>query len=196
MNTIIAQRAFVTAGEDDHLEIHLQDGNLQQLDTVTDELTLIFFDAYAFDIDLSTVFQEDRRQTLSIQELPLPQLLSPPSSIDRQSPEYRRRLAEGHQRLATPFMCFTVTMLVCAGMLGGEHRRHGHKKRLAIIGLAVSGLYIAYYSAVVGAGSDARLIIAIYGLALAPALISLLVIMRLDLRGRWPRTVTDTAAAE
>ena len=68
-----------------------------------------------------------------------------------------------------------VTTLLMAGatMFAGQHRRGGHKLRLAVVGIAIAGLLIAFQMTIVAAASRISLYPAIYVLVVLPALVSL-----------------------
>ena len=91
-----------------------------------------------------------------------------------------RMLAEAHQRLATPLMCLTVSLMAGATMFVGQHRRGGHKVRLAMVGLAIAALLTVFQMTIVASASRASLYAAIYLLVILPALASLAMLLLSD----------------
>ena len=77
-------------------------------------------------------------------------------------------------------MCITVALIAGASLFGGQYRRHGHRLRLAAIGLAVSVLLLVYHATVVAAGTTSLLIPVLYALVVVPALLACLAIWRGD----------------
>ena len=177
--TVIAEHAVLDQDQD-LLEVRLIDGNLQRFRPTTRELTTVYFDTYTFEVDLSSVLSSGDPQDPSVEELAIGALLFPPDEVAPGSDEYRRRLAEGHQRLTSPLMCITVALIAGASLFGGQYRRHGHRLRLAAIGLVVSILLLAYHATVVAAGTTTLLIPALYALVIVPGLLACLAIWRGD----------------
>jgi lipopolysaccharide export system permease protein len=170
--TVISETAVVSR-DAEILDITFVDGNLQRASRESGDLNIVHFDSYNFDFDTSSLFRGPTERERSISEMDIGELLTPPAETEEQRELAGRMLAEAHQRLATPLMCLTVSLMAGATMFAGQHRRGGHKLRLAVVGLVIAGLLIAFQMTIVAAASRAVLLPAIYLLVVLPALGSL-----------------------
>ncbi|MCA8907481.1 MAG: LptF/LptG family permease [Rhodospirillaceae bacterium] len=181
--TVVAARA-VLAQTLDALTVQLQDGLIQRQAPGEQELSTINFDAYTFDVDLDDLISSGSMNDIAVQELPTEELLWPPPEIEPGSTDYRERLAEGHQRIATPLLCITLTLIATAGAVAGTHQRRFQRKRFLTVGATLGVLVILYHGAVMAARSSTMFIPAFYALMLVPGLCALLVLLNADGRFR------------
>ena len=177
--TVISERALVSS-EGQLLNVTFVDGNLQRANRQADELNIVHFDSYNFDIDTSSIFPGPTERQRSISERGIWELLNPPMATEEERELAGRMLAEAHQRLATPLMCLTVSLMAGATMFVGQHRRGGHKVRLAMVGLAIAALLTVFQMTIVASASRASLYTAIYLLVILPALASLAMLVLSD----------------
>ena len=181
--TVIAERA-VLGQTVESLTVQLQDGLVQRGSGDADEeLTMIRFDSYTFDVDLTRLFGRGRIEPIAVQEMSLADLFQPPPEIRPGSEAYRERLSEGHQRLATPLLCLTLTLAAAAAVTGTHHRRH-HRVRLLAVGAMIGLLVLAYHGAVVAARSNLLFVPVFYLLVIVPSIIAIGAILVSDGRLR------------
>ena len=177
--TVISERALVSS-DGQLLNITFVDGSLQRASQQADELNIVHFDSYNFDVDTSSIFRGPTERQRSISERGIGELLNPPMATEEERELAGRMLAEAHQRLATPLMCLTVSLMAGATMFAGQHRRGGHKVRLAMVGVAIAVLLTAFQMTIVASASRMSLYVAIYLLVILPALASLAVLLLSD----------------
>ena len=182
--TVIANRAVLVQTLES-LTVQLQEGLVQRAGAADDDLTTIRFDNYTFEVDLERLIASGDINVAAVQELPTRALLFPPPEITPGSPEYRERLAEGHQRLATPLLCLTLTLIAAAASVAGGHHRRFQRKRYLAVGGAVGLLVIAYHATVVAARGDTLFIALAYALAIMPGVLAVLAVLASD--GRFAR---------
>ncbi len=173
--TVIAEQA-VMHQEGDLLTVTFIDGNLQRRMRDDGELSIVYFDAYNFEFDTSGLFGGPNDRERSLSERHIHELLDPPMATEEQRALAPRMRAEGHQRLTSPLLCVTVTLMAGCAMFTGQHRRGGHKLRLAVVGLVIAGLLIAYQVIVLGSSTEPRLLPLIYVAVTIPALVSIVIL--------------------
>lgn len=178
--TMMAERGLVVSG-DKGSRVIMFDGNRQEIDRKTGQLSMLYFAQYSFDIAfLDKNTGESWRQP---NERYLPQLLYPDKSEADQF--YKSKLiAEGHNRLTVPLYTLTMPLLALVIMLTGQFNKRGHTMRL-VIGL---GIVAAIQGGAIGLLSVAAKVNALIPLmylnALAPMLIALYLLARGRRRGR------------
>lgn len=117
-------------------EIVMVNGNRQELDEKKNHLSILFFDRTV--IELKTDKKASGNRVYKPYELPLKELLFPPSTLD---PQVQQRLrAEGHQRLLTPFLVLAFVLIATSLLLRGKFSRKGHSKYILGASLLATGL--------------------------------------------------------
>jgi lipopolysaccharide export system permease protein len=139
--TIMAKRGAVEAGPDGPRVI-LFEGNRQELDRKTGNLSVLYFKQYSVEVNL---LGEEQRGWREPGERFLLELLYPDDSPhDRQ---YRTKLiAEGHSRIAAPLLALTLPFIALFILLPGQFNKRGQLPRLlvaVVIAAAVQGLAVA-----------------------------------------------------
>ena len=112
-------------------------GNRQMVERNRNQLSLLYFDRYT--LDLSTTKSDESPRFREAQERFLDELFSPGDSDSDQKNAARFR-AEGHQRLASPFLAVAYTLIGLAALLAGEFNRRGQSRRIL---LAVGAVVVA-----------------------------------------------------
>lgn len=131
--TLMAERGRL-ALTDEGPRVILVNGNRQQIDPDDGKLSLLYFDRYS--VDLGKIGQTQQDRWREPRERFLPELLFP--SDDPNDQAYASRLrAEAHNRLTTPLLGFTFTLVSLAALLSGEFNRRGQSRRVLVaIGIA------------------------------------------------------------
>ncbi len=140
--TIMAKRGAVESGPDGP-RVLLYDGNRQEVDRKTGNLSVLYFKQYSFEVNL---FGEERREWREPGERFLLELLFPGNSEhDRY---YRSKLiAEGHNRIVTPILALTLPFVALFILLPGQFNKRGQLPRLllaVVIASAVQALAVAF----------------------------------------------------
>jgi lipopolysaccharide export system permease protein len=173
--TVIADQAVMSQAED-LLTVTFLDGNLQRRERDGGDLSIVYFDSYNFEFDTSGLFSGPSNRQRSLSERHIHELLDPPMETEEQRAIAGRMLAEGHQRLTSPLLCLTVTFMAGCAMFTGQYRRGGHKLRLALVGLLVAVLLIAYQVLVLASATMPVLLPFIYVMVVLPALVSIAIL--------------------
>lgn len=139
--TIMAKRGAVEAGPDGPRVI-LFEGNRQELDRKTGNLSVLYFKQYSVEVNL---LGEEQRGWREPGERFLGELLYPDDSPNDRY--YRTKLiAEGHSRLAAPLLALTLPFIALFVLLPGQFNKRGQLPRLlfaVIVAAAVQGLAVA-----------------------------------------------------
>lgn len=87
-------------------------------------------------------------------------------------------IAEGHHRLVLPLLPITYTLVGLAFVLRTKFSRRGRGEALFFSFIIVLGILLSHLWSKSAAGKDSSMVVVMYGTALVPALISLLLISR------------------
>ena len=131
--TVMAERGVLLVGDNNAPRFVLFQGNRQEIDQNKDQLSLLYFERYALDLDVLGQSAADRWREPA--ERFLPSLLFPDNSHDdrRYADELR---AEGHNRLTTPLYALVLAVIALGAVLSGEFNRRGEWSRMAVASAA------------------------------------------------------------
>lgn len=143
--TVMAERGVLTEGEAGP-RVAVFNGNRQEMDRETGQLSHLYFDRYAVDLtvfqsDLSARFPDPRERRL--------EELANPAAITSDPRLQRHMVAELHQRLAAPLLALAFPITGLAILFSGEFNRRGQSRRIAVA--VVTGLVVQ--SAALGVGN-------------------------------------------
>lgn len=183
--TLVAERGRLAASEDGP-RVVLVAGNRQELDRETGRMRFLYFERYS--VDLGRVAQRTTERWREPRERYLHELFRPPQDEnDRQS--RARLLAEGHNRIVTPLLAVTLTLIGLACLLSGDFNRRGQMRRVVAAIVAA----IVVQTMAVAAGNLMTKWPSLAGLAYANAIVPGLIAGWWLLRG--PITAARPAAA-
>lgn len=172
--TMMAERG-VLVRSDEGPRVVMINGNRQQIEQDTGNLSLLYFDSYT--IELTQLQDTAHTRWREPRERFLPELLNP--GPDTQDQRYRNELiAEGHQRLVAPLYTLAFVLVGLAALLSGEFNRRGQIRRvlLAILCVAVlEGASLALHDLTTRWLAAAPFM---YATALLPSVASLIVLLR------------------
>ena len=115
----------------------MKNGNRQQMERGSGRLSLLYFDSYT--VELALLEQRLARRWREPKERFLDELLFPDDSgIDQKN--HNELVAEGHQRLASPFYSIAFVLIALAALLSGEFNRRGQVRRIVAAVLCVTAL--------------------------------------------------------
>jgi lipopolysaccharide export system permease protein len=142
--TMMARQGYLVK-TDQGPQFILQDGNRQEVNHDTGQLSLLHFDRYTLNLSMYTETSDMR--TREGQEMFVHELFNPPEGTHSELAQRYR--AEGHQRLTWPLYNMVLALLGAATMLCGEFNRRGNIRRLmaaALTGSSVVALAIVLQS--------------------------------------------------
>ena len=130
--TIMAKRGAVEAGPEGPRVI-LFDGNRQELDRKTGNLSVLYFKQYSVEVNL---LGEERREWREPGERFIGELFNPDDSANDRF--YRTKLiAEGHSRIVAPLLALTLPFIALFVLLPGQFNKRGQLPRLLMaVGIA------------------------------------------------------------
>lgn len=134
--TMIAERGALVRSADGRSRVLMINGNRQMVERNRDQLSLLYFDRYT--LDLGTAQQNSGSRWHDAQERFLGELFSP-GTTDPDLRNAARFRADGHQRLASPFLAIAFALIGLAGLLSGEFDRRGQSRRVVVsVGIVVA----------------------------------------------------------
>ncbi len=117
-------------------QFELINGNRQEVDADSHQLSLLYFERYT--LDLAGFTQETEDRSRDPKERYLAELFFP----DKKDEEiYDQLRAEGHQRLTWPLYNLMMTFIALSALLSGQFNRRGQWKRLCV-GIAMAFMVI------------------------------------------------------
>ncbi len=135
--TVIAELgAIVKAPEGPR--VLLLNGNRQEVDRQTGQLSLLYFDQYTVDLSSLAAVRDGRWR--EPEERFLHELLWPQPDELKDESFVRELYAEAHQRLVSPLYTFAFTLIGLVALLTGDFSRRGRPQRLVAAALAVGAL--------------------------------------------------------
>ena len=127
--TMMAEQGELVRSEDGQPRVLMVNGNRQMVDRNRNQLSLLYFDRYT--LDLGSAKSEDAPRFREAQERFIDELFSPGDSASDRNNAARFR-AEGHNRLASPFLALAYTLIGLAALLAGEFNRRGQSRRILL----------------------------------------------------------------
>ncbi len=130
-STLMAARGAMV-GTEEGSRIVLFDGNRQEIDQQSRQLSVLYFDRYTFDIEPSrTTGGEDIRYR-EPRERTLRELFGVRNDPSVQSREHGRFIIEGHKRLVQPFSAVGFTLIALACLISGPFSRRAQTERIIL----------------------------------------------------------------
>ena len=176
--TVMAEEGMMLAGDRGPRFVLFQ-GNRQELNVGENQVSLLYFERYALDLEMLGETPETRWHEPA--ERYLPALLYPDDSKDDQA--YANELrAEGHNRLVAPLYALVLAAIAVAALLSGEFNRRGESGRIAgaaVAAIVFEALGLGLHSLVTRRPELMPLLYLLPAAALAGAF----TVMRV---GRWP----------
>lgn len=122
-------RAGAIATIDGEPAIVMRDGQIQR-QTEDGTVDVLDFDRYVLQLDSN--FEEPELFFLKASDRTLYELFFPDMTAHYDQRNVDRFLAEAHSRLSSPLLSIALAMIALVGVLGGEFRRGGYGRRIAI----------------------------------------------------------------
>jgi lipopolysaccharide export system permease protein len=136
-STLMAERGMLVRTPDGPRFV-LLNGSRQTLDAEDGQLSMLYFESYAFDFGADSEYAPGRLR--EPKERFLHELFWPePGVEDRHRREF---LAEGHRRLVSPLFAIVMALIATASLLTGEFNRRGQTGRI-LTGIAVAVVFQA-----------------------------------------------------
>ncbi len=152
----------------------LVNGNRQEIDREDGTLSYLYFDKYTVDLGITGAAPTGARRRAP-EEMFLWELFDPARA---DTADYREFVAEGHSRIAAPFLAVSFTAIGLAFLLSGDFSRRGQTGRIAgavVAMVLIQTLAIAAHNA---AGDNSAGIPLLYVNVLLPGIIGWLLLAR------------------
>jgi lipopolysaccharide export system permease protein len=125
--TMMAERGALVIS-DEGPRVLMINGNRQEVQRESGQLSLLYFDRYTFDLGQFTGRLETRWRTP--EERYLHELIWPDYSNEGDAYYAKKLITEGHQRLVAPLYALGFVLISLASLLAGEFDRRGQAKRV------------------------------------------------------------------
>ena len=135
--TMMAERGAMVQTEEGPRLILVR-GNRQTVQKSKGELSVLYFKQYT--LDLGGGRREGRYRWRDPKERYLHelfQLADPASGVALDERRRGKLLAEGHQRISSPFLAFAFTLIALAALLTGDFNRRGNTWRIVFASIAM-----------------------------------------------------------
>ncbi len=169
--TMMAEKGTIIRS-DDGPKILLLNGNRQERDTGSGDVSLLFFDSYTVEVNMFDSSVPVRPKKL--EELSILTLLETGRGLTGDA--YWRQQAEAHKRVALPLLALTFSLIAIAAILSGEFDRRGQGRRIFIASVAAGLVQGAVLALVQAGGSSPFALVLLYVLIAAGIGVSLYMI--------------------
>lgn len=130
-STLMATRGAMGNSEEGS-RIVLFDGNRQEVDRQTRQLSVLYFDRYTFDIEPAASSGADDIRYREPRERTLHELFSVRKDATVNPREHGRFIVEGHKRLAQPLSTVGFTLIALACLISGPFSRRAQTQRIVL----------------------------------------------------------------
>jgi len=162
----------------------MENGTILRRDITSNNVTLLQFDSYVF--DLSQFIEPPRDHSRELSERYLGELLDPNFERNWDRRNELRLYAEAHDRLTSPLYNIALALIPFVAVACGIYNRRGYAGRIAIAMGAALGVRLAGFGVAGLAATTPSLSSLLYILPISTILICILII------GDWlPRWMTD-----
>ena len=168
--TVLAERGEIFPGLET-LRVLLFNGTRQEVSRGGGDLSLMYFDQYAFDVG-SVEATGDGRFTHN-GERSTTELLTLTETDGLKPTTVQRMRVEGHQRLINPVLSLTLTALALSFLLTGTFDRHGQVKRITLAAVSIVFIEVAVLLSASLAAKNLSLLPLIYAIVVLPLALGL-----------------------
>ena len=168
--TVLAERGKIFPGPDT-LRVLLFNGTRQELARGGSDLSLMYFDQYAFDMG-SVGAAGDGRFTHN-GERSTTELFTLTETDGLKPSTVQRMRVEGHQRLINPVLNLALTALALSFLLTGTFDRHGQIKRINLAAVSIVFIEVAVLLAASLAAKNLFFVPLIYAVVVLPLALGL-----------------------
>lgn len=135
--TVMAERGALIQTEDGPRVVMVK-GNRQSLKRERNDLSILYFDRYTLDLQSRSGAVGPRWREPKERFLPELFTIRETGPLATSDKRYRLKLyAEGHQRLASPWLALAYALLALAVLLTGDFNRRGQSTRIAVATLGM-----------------------------------------------------------
>lgn len=179
--TLMAESGAMIKTEDGARVVMLK-GNRQSFDKETNQLSLLYFDRYLFDMDRGNQTSGDRWR--EPRELTIAELLTMDLSNVKGAGKFK---IETHRRLILPFSALGFAIIALASLMIGSFTRRGETKRV-LLAIVLAGLYQgAILTSISTAAKQIAFTPLIYVAVIAPIIIGFIALISGAIRPRKPQ---------
>lgn len=163
--TLLAERGAMIEGEKNS-RVVMFNGNRQEVDSGTRQLSILYFDRYIFEIEaprtLGNVrFREARERSLyELFNLDEDPLMNPK--------DVGKFTVEGHKRILNPLVSLGYTLVGLAFLISGSFTRRSQSRHIFMAAATVVGLHAAMLTLENAAAKNLSLLPLLYALVLLP----------------------------
>jgi len=192
--TYLARRgAFVRTESGPRLV--MENGTILHRDVTTNNVTLLQFDSYVF--DLSQFIEPRGPHSRDLSERYLSELLNPDLTRNWDRRNIDRLYAEAHDRLSSPLYNLALALIPFVAVVCGIFNRRGYAGRIAIAMAAAIGVRLAGFGIQALAASTPSLAALLYVIPVGTILVCLVLISGLlPTRAVQPDALPDDFSAE
>ena len=128
-STIMAERGAVVDTEG-YARVVMFDGNRQEIDKKTKNLSILYFDKYVFDLENKKI-DGGIRYRKARERMPL-ELLNIETEDLMNKKDYGKFIVEGHNRFVSPLSALAFTLVGLACLISGSITRRGQTRRIMV----------------------------------------------------------------
>ncbi|MBL6931994.1 MAG: LPS export ABC transporter permease LptF [Rhodospirillales bacterium] len=163
--TLLAERGAMLEGEEGS-RVVMYNGNRQEVDPVTHQFSILYFDRYIFEMESASEstgyrFRESRERTVY-------ELFHLEEDPDLEPQNIGKFTVEGHKRLISPVSALGYALVGLAILISGTFSRRTQSRRIIVAAIIVIALQAAMLALENATAKNLSLVPALYVLGLLP----------------------------
>jgi len=163
--TLLAERGAMVDGEKNS-RVVMYNGNRQEVDPNTNQLSILYFDRYIFEIEAPKAMSN--RRFREARERSLYELFNLEEDPDINPKDVGKFTVEGHKRILIPLLSLGYTLIGLAFLISGGFTRRTQSRRIFIAAATVIGLHAAMLTLENAAAKNLSMLPLLYVLVLLP----------------------------
>ena len=127
--TLMAERGAMVEA-DNKARVVMFNGNRQEIDKSTQQMSVLYFDRYVFDLDTSKSQVGNRHR--EAREREIGELFNAPNDSSISKRDVGKFVVEAHKRILSPFYALAFALLTLACLITGSITRRSQSRRIVL----------------------------------------------------------------
>ena len=173
--TLLAERGAMVEGENNS-RVVMFNGNRQEVDPDTNQLSILYFDRYIFEIEASKAVDDGRFR--EARERSVYELFNLQDDPELDAKDIGKFTVEGHKRILTPLASLGYTLIGLLFLISGSFTRRAQSRRVFGAAITVVCLQAAMLTLENATARNLSMLPLLYTLVLLPVAVGFIAMLR------------------